>query len=57
MKNHERIRNMSIEDLALVIMCPEDSKRTDSDLFCPSTVNCYKCVLEWLQKEEDYNGE
>ena len=53
MKNHERIRNMSIEELADIIMCPEDTARTDLEPVCPSNRSCYKCCLEWLQKEED----
>ena len=49
MKNHEKIRNMSIEELADVIMCPYDG---DPIMKCPDGFTCTKCVYEWLQKEE-----
>lgn len=52
MKNYEKIRNMSIEELALTIMCPEDLGLADLD--CPNAngKHCFDCVYEWLQKEE-----
>ena len=54
MKNHEKIRNMSIEELADVIMCPYDG---DPIMKCPDGFTCTKCVYEWLQKEEVHNAK
>ena len=56
MTNYERIKSMSIEELADIIMCPEDSGVADLD--CPNANGgyCFDCVYKWLQKEEDDNA-
>ena len=43
--NADRIRSMSDEELAEVIMCPHDS---DPDI-CGSN-NCVKCCADWLRQ-------
>ena len=50
--NADRIRNMTDEELALVIMCPYDN--LPGECTCEeddSRANCIKCCLEWLQAE------
>ena len=63
--NADKIREMSDEDLSMVIMCPYETAGEDVDIMpCiketgvegQSTVQkCYECCKEWLQKED--NGE
>lgn len=55
MTNADRVRNMTNEELAGIIMCPYD---TAGDEIMPcidpdkSTVKqCCKCVREWLSKD------
>ncbi len=45
--NADRIRNMTNEELAEVIMCPYGSV----DGLCNNEENCVKCCLEWLESE------
>lgn len=45
--NADRIRSMTDEELANIIMCPND---IDADLCC-SEKTCFECSLEWLQSE------
>lgn len=50
--NADRIRNMTDEELALIIMCPYDN--LPGECTCEeddSRANCIKCCLEWLQAE------
>lgn len=50
MTNGDRIRQMSNEELALTIMCPNDF--TDAGIRCnPNKDNCIHCCLEWLKEE------
>lgn len=44
--NADRIRGMSDDDLAAVIMCPYDG---DKDL-CSRPGTCLACCAEWLQQ-------
>ena len=46
MTNSERIRNMSDEELAEIIMCPYD---TDPSV-CNYKGVCLDCCLEWLKQ-------
>ena len=60
--NADRIRNMSIDDLAAVIMCPYDTAGEDKDIMpCAQegedpefTKKCFECCKEWLRKEVDH---
>lgn len=51
MKNADKVRNMTDEELAFVLMCPyEVEEGMCNQKHHP---NCYHCVLEWLGKEEE----
>lgn len=60
--NVDRIHNMSLDDLAAVIMCPYDTAGEDKELMpCVQegedpefTKKCYECSKAWLQKEADH---
>ena len=57
--NADRYRNMSIEDLAAVIMCPYDTAGDPEEIMpCVQagddpeiTKKCLECCKVWLQKE------
>lgn len=49
MTNGERIRGMSDEELAEIIMCPYD---TDPSV-CNYKGVCLDCCLEWLKQPEE----
>lgn len=58
--NADRIRNMSDEELVIIIKCPYDN--LPGECTCEeddSRANCIKCCLEWLQAEakEDDSDE
>ena len=46
MTNYEKIKQMSIDEMAYTIMCPYN---TDADL-C-NVVDCIKCTKQWLEQE------
>ena len=46
MTNHDRIKQMSIEEMAYRLMCPYE---TDPDI-CNED-DCIKCIKEWLEME------
>ena len=45
-KNADRIRNMTDDELSMIIMCPYDSSEDDC---VRGTASCLNCCLEWLQ--------
>lgn len=49
MTNADRIRNMTDEELAIIIMCPYDGTK-NADCFMEGR-NCIQCCMEWLQAE------
>lgn len=58
MTNGDKIRNMTDEELAFVIMCPYDTIGEEDEImpcmkqnFKASPTNCCKCVEAWLKKE------
>ena len=53
--NADRIRAMSDEELAVVIMCPYDTEHP----LCIQSPGCVDCCLRWLQQpaEEVNNGK
>lgn len=55
MTNADRIRAMSDEELAVVIMCPYDMEHP----LCIQSPKCVDCCLKWLQQpaEEVNNGK
>lgn len=50
MTNYEVIKKMSIEEMAVSLMCPNDM---GADVKCGDHggTECVKCTLEWLQQE------
>ena len=53
MTNGDKIRKMSDEELAEIIMCPYDSDGSCKNL--DDKKGCIQCSLEWLQKKEEEN--
>ena len=53
MTNYEMIKQFSLENLALTIMCPYEAglidKRRCNDETCET--RCVRCCLKWLQEE------
>lgn len=47
MTNFEKIRQMSIDELAKIIICPHD----EWDRNCPIKVNCITCCKQYLESE------
>ncbi len=47
--NADRIREMSIEELAVIIMCPHD---VDPDC-CVESKGCVECCKKWLESEAE----
>ena len=54
MTNYDRIKQMSIDEMAYMLMCPAEY---DLDFNikekCQGEMNrnCYKCTLKWLESE------
>lgn len=49
--NYDRIRNMSIEEMVVSLMCPADIDcKFEKPDDCKEE-NCCKCTLEWLESE------
>lgn len=53
--NADRIRNMTDEELAIVIMCPYDGTK-NADCFMEGR-NCIQCCMEWLQADVKEGAE
>ena len=51
MKNYELIQNMSLEELACTISCPNDMGMAEIECDKSDERNCSQCCLEWLQEE------
>lgn len=54
MTNYEMLKNMSIEEMAVTIMCPKEYDhdfKKDCDQNNKLENNCCKCTLEWLKSE------
>lgn len=50
MTNYEMIKNMSVEELAVTIMCPNETGM--AEIKCDKDdCNCSKCCLDWLNQE------
>ena len=51
MTNYERIRNMSVDEMAVTIMCPNE---IGGGVKCSrGERNCCQCTLDWLNNEAD----
>ena len=62
MTNAEKIKKMSNDDLAFILMCPYDTAGDPEDIMpCvsndnpPSVKHCCECIREWLLKEAKEN--
>ena len=55
--NADRIRAMTDEDLAMVMMCPNESGIAEIACDKSDSCNCYECLLKWLQAEVEEYGE
>lgn len=51
MTNGDRIRAMSDEELAMVIMCPNENGLSEIGCDHSDNCNCYECTKKWLQSE------
>ena len=49
--NADRIRAMSNEELAMVMMCPNENGLAEIDCDKSDSCNCYGCLLKWLQEK------
>lgn len=54
MTNGDRIRSLTDEELASVVMCPADITLRDTE--CDQHNNCMECTLDWLQRESEDHG-
>lgn len=51
MTNYELIKNMSIEEMAVTITCPNEMGMADIECDKSDECNCCECCLGWLQQE------
>lgn len=49
--NADWIRSMADEDLAMNMMCPNESGLANIDCNRDDNCNCYECLLAWLKQE------
>jgi len=57
MTNFELLKNMSIEELAVTIMCPNDMGMAEIECDKSDDRNCCLCCLEWLMEDVGSGGE
>lgn len=50
MTNYEKIKQMSVKEMAFMLMCPYN---TDPDICICNEINCIKCTKEWLESEAE----
>lgn len=51
MTNGEMIRNMTDEELAVTIMCPNETGHAEIECDHSDQCNCCECCLKWLKQE------
>jgi hypothetical protein len=51
MTNYEFMKNMSIEEMAVTIMCPNDMGMAEISCDKSNKCDCCKCCLEWLKED------
>lgn len=51
MTNADKIRNMSDEELAMNMMCPNENGLAEIECDKSDNCNCYECLMKWLQEE------
>ena len=52
-KNADRIRSMSDEELAMNMMCPNENGLGEIECDKSDNCNCYECMLNWLRSEAE----
>ena len=55
--NYEMIRNMSIEELAVTILCPNETGQAEIECDKSDSVNCCQCCLDWLKRNCDDDSD
>lgn len=53
MTNADVIRQMGDEELAVTIMCPNETGHAKIECNRDDDCNCCKCCLEWLRSKSD----
>ena len=51
--NANRIRSMTDEELAIHMMCPNDTGLAEFECDKSDSCNCYECLLKWLRAESE----
>jgi hypothetical protein len=51
MTNYEVLKNMSIEEMAVTIMCPNEMGMAEIECNHDDNCNCCQCCLKWLMQE------
>lgn len=51
--NADKIRNMTDEELAMNMMCPNENGLAEIECNKSDSCNCYECLLHWLQSEAE----
>ena len=53
MTNYEKIRAMSVEEMAAIIMCPNDAGIGNIPCDKSDSSDCFACLLKWLNSEAE----
>ena len=54
--NADRIREMSDDELAMNMMCPNENGLGEIECEKSDNCNCYACILKWLQSEVEVDN-
>lgn len=55
--NYDLIRNMSVEEMAVTLMCPNEMGMADIPCDHSDDRNCCKCCLDWLNQEAPHDTD
>lgn len=55
--NADRIRSMTDEELAAIIMCPTESGLAEIECSRDDSCDCYQCCLNWLRQEAEQEDD
>lgn len=60
MTNADKIREMSNEEMANILLCPYDTAGKETEIMpclnseeLPTTERCHKCIVAFLEKESE----
>ena len=53
MTNADKIRQMSDEELASNMMCPNENGLDEIECDKSDSCNCYECLLKWLRLDSE----